>query len=39
VVFVYHSPTDVQRFTTNDELTGGVALSGFSVPVVELFGE
>ncbi len=36
--YVYHSLTDVQRFTTNDELTGGVALPGFSVPVAELFG-
>ncbi len=36
-VYVYQSVTNVERFTEKDTLTGGDVLSGFSVPVVELF--
>jgi Uma2 family endonuclease len=37
-VFVYHSPTDVERFTLNDHLTGGTVLPGLQVAVAEVFG-
>ena len=36
-VFVYRSVTSVERFTEKDHLSGGDALPGFDVPVVELF--
>jgi Uma2 family endonuclease len=36
-VYVYHSVTDVRRLSTEETLTGGEALPGFSVPVAELF--
>jgi len=37
-VFVYHSPTEVKRFTTSETLLEGDILPGFEVSVVELFG-
>ena len=37
-VFVYHSPTAVERFTLNDQLPGGTVLPGFQVAVAEVFG-
>lgn len=37
-IFVYHSLTDVQRFTTDDNLPGGTILPGFEVPISEFFG-
>jgi Uma2 family endonuclease len=36
-VYVYHSLTKVERFTINDILPGGEALSDFSVLLAELF--
>ncbi len=38
-VHVYHSPTEVERFGIDDELSGGDVLPGFSVSVAELFEE
>ena len=37
-IFVYHSLTDIQRFTTDDNLPGGSILPGFEVQVSEFFG-
>ncbi len=36
-VYIYHSLTEVERFTLGDVLPGGATLPGFSVPVAELF--
>jgi Uma2 family endonuclease len=36
---VYHSLTEIERFTRDDVLSGGQVLPGFSIPVAELFGE
>lgn len=38
-VYVYHSLTEMERFTTDDTLSGGEVLPDFQVPVAELFGE
>lgn len=38
-VDVYASPTDFERFSAGDTLSGGDVLPGFSVAVAELFGE
>lgn len=37
-VFVYHSPTEAECFTTEDRLSGGTVLPGFEVAVAEVFG-
>jgi Uma2 family endonuclease len=37
-IFIYHSVTEVERLTLNDQLTGGTVLSGFQVAVAEVFG-
>ncbi len=37
-VFVYHSLTKVERFTTDDNLPGGTVLPGFEAAVSEFFG-
>jgi Uma2 family endonuclease len=37
LVFVYHSLTEVERFTSGNELSGGQVLPGFKVSVAELF--
>jgi Uma2 family endonuclease len=36
-IFVYHSLTEVERFTLNDQVTGGTVLPGFQVAVAEIF--
>lgn len=36
-VYVYHSPTQIERFAVGEELSGGAVLPGFKVPVAELF--
>lgn len=36
---VYQSPTELERLTEEDTLTGDPVLPGFSIPVAELFGE
>jgi Uma2 family endonuclease len=36
-VYVYDSPTRVRILTIQDELTGGEVVSGFRLPLVQLF--
>lgn len=36
-IYVYRSPTEVQRLTANDELSGDEVLPGFRVRVAEFF--
>lgn len=36
-VFVYHSVTDVERFTRDQDIPGGTVLPGFSSPVADFF--
>jgi Uma2 family endonuclease len=36
-IHIYHSPDNVTRLTSEDELTEGAILPGFQVPISELF--
>ncbi|HEX9926588.1 MAG TPA: Uma2 family endonuclease [Anaerolineae bacterium] len=36
-IYVYHSPTDVERFTAKEAISGGEVLSGLKIVVAELF--
>jgi Uma2 family endonuclease len=36
-IYVYHSPTDVKRFTADEAISGGEVLLGFEIVVAELF--
>ena len=37
VISVYRSPTDIQEFTTQDDLVAADILPGFSLPLADLF--
>jgi Uma2 family endonuclease len=39
LIYVYESPTSVHVLTRSDELVGGTVLSGFRLPLSELFTE
>lgn len=36
-IYVYHSPTEVERFTAEESISGGDVLSGLNIVVAELF--